>query len=49
MLKTKSANNNELTEKMVIKANVLGALMGHRIGAQKNCTLVVTKEERPMS
>ena len=49
MLKTKGASNNELTEEMVIKVDVLGALMGHMIGAQENCTLLVTKKEKLMS
>ena len=33
MLKTKGASNNELTEEMVIKIDVLGTLVGHGIGA----------------
>ena len=49
MLKTKGASNNELTEEMVIKVDVLGALMGHGIRAQENCTIVVTKKERSVS
>ena len=49
MLKTKGAINNELTEKMIIEVDVLGTLVGHEIGAQKNCTLVVTKKKRPVS
>ena len=46
MLKTKGANNDELTEEMEI--DVLGMLVGHEIGAQENCTIVVTKKERPV-
>ena len=46
MLKTKGANNDELTEEMVVKINVLGMLVGLEIGAQDNCTLVLTKKER---
>ena len=49
MLKTKGAINNELTEKMIIEVDVLGTLVGHEIGAKKNCTLVVTKKKRPVS
>ena len=48
MLRTKGANNDELTEEMVVKIDVLGMLVGHEIGAQENCTLVVTKKERPV-
>ena len=48
MLKKKGAKNNELTEKMVVKIDVLGMLVGHEIGAQKNCTLIVSKKERPV-
>ena len=48
MLKTKGASNNELTEEMVIKIDVLGRLVGHGIGAQENCILVVIKKERPV-
>ena len=48
MLKTKGANNDELTEEMVLKIDVLGMLMGHEIRPQENCTLVVTKKERPV-
>ena len=48
MLKMKGANNDELTEEMVVKINVLGMLVGLEIGAQENCTLVVTKKERPV-
>ena len=48
MLKTKDANNNELTVEMVDKIDVLGMPLGHEIGAQENCTLVVTKKERPV-
>ena len=49
MLKTRGANNNELTDKMIIEDDVLGVLVGHGIGAQKNCILVVTKKKRPVS
>ena len=48
MLKMKGANNDELTEVMVVKIDVLGMLLGHEIGAQENCTLVATKKERPV-
>ena len=48
-MKMKGANNNELTEKMIIEVDVLGALVGHGIGTKKNCILVVTKKKRPMS
>ena len=48
MLKMKGANNDELTEEMVVNIDVLGMLVGHEIGAQENCTLVVTKKERPV-
>ena len=48
MLKTKGANNDELTEERVVKINVLGMLVGHEIGVQENCTLVVIKKERPV-
>ena len=48
MLKTKGANNDELLEEMVVKIDVLCMLVGHEIGAQENCTLVVTKKERPV-
>ena len=46
MLKTKGAPNDELTEEMVVKIDVLGTLVGHEIGDQENYTLVVTKKER---
>ena len=48
MLKTKGANNDELTEEWVVKINVLGMLVGHEIVVQENCTLVVKKKERPV-
>ena len=48
MLKTKGANNDELMEEMVVKIDVLGMLVGYEIGAQENCTLVVTKTESPV-
>ena len=48
MLKTKGAKNDELTEEMVVKIDVLGMPLGHEIGAQENCTLVVTNKERPV-
>ena len=48
MLKRKGAKNDELTEDMVVKIDVLGMLVGHEIGAQENCTLVDTKIERPV-
>ena len=43
MLKTKGANNDELTEEKVVKIDVLGMLVGHEIGAQENYAIVVTK------
>ena len=49
MLKMKGASNNELTEKMIIEVDVLGALVVHGIGAKKYCTLVVTKKKRSVS
>ena len=36
MLKTKGANNDELTEEMVVRIDVLGMPLGHKIGAQEN-------------
>ena len=45
----KGASNNELTEKMIIEVDVLGALVVHGIGAKKYCTLVVTKKKRSVS
>ena len=49
MLKMKGASNNELTKKMIIKVDVLGALVEHGIRAEKNCTIVVTKKKRSVS
>ena len=48
MLKMKGANNDELTEEMVVKIDVPCMPVGHEIRAQENCTLVVTKKERPV-